>query len=186
MNPIRVCLATALALSLAACTILPKQASVTTLLLPLADTPLSTPWPEGVSPGRVSAAAALQSERVLVLSGARLMQAPELAWAAPPGTLVAEQVARLSAQATTTAAPSARLDVMLDAFWWEAASSEVRVRAHGTMRCADGRSVSLPETSATESLASIDDAEAVAAAFATASRDVIATLLAGSAATKCH
>lgn len=187
MKPIRACLAAAFAVVVAACSVLPKQEPVTTLVLPLADAPLASPWPEGVTAGRVSAAAALANDRVLVLSGARLMQAPGLAWAAPPGTLLAEQVARLQARANHADARNglARLDLMVDAFWWQADAAEVLVRAHGALRCPDGRTVALPETAATVPLVSVDDAEAVATAFAEASRTAVAALLAGASESPC-
>lgn len=177
-----------LALGLAGCSLVPKPDATTTLLLPIDPPPTAQAWPADLSPGRVQASAALATDQVLVVDGARLMQAPGLRWAATPAALIGESLQRwralgLGKQVSTVS--TASLELTVDDFSWHAAKAEASVAVHGQLRCAGGAVLALPAAVANESLPSVQDADQVAAAFAAASATALADLIEAAAAAHC-
>lgn len=172
------CLIVVLLATMAACSLVPKTAPTTTLLLPMH--PERSVWPAQLVPGRVQAAAALRTDQVLVVSGARLMQAPGLRWAATPAELVGESLSRwrASAEAFEGGVGSiGQLDVMMDAFQWQEADASVMVAIHGQVRCPDGQRIDLREAVSTVPLPTLQDPDALALAFSEATNTVLMALL---------
>lgn len=167
-----------LATTMAACSLVPKTAPATTLLLPVH--PERSAWPAQLVPGRVQAAAALRTDQVLVVSGARLMQAPGLRWAATPAELVGETLSRWRASAEVSersAGTIGQLDVMMDAFQWQEADATVLVAMHGQIRCPDDQRIDLREAVSAVPLATLQDPDALALAFSEATNTVVMALL---------
>ncbi|AVP96346.1 hypothetical protein C7S18_03690 [Ahniella affigens] len=171
-----------------ACSLVPKSAPSTTLLLPVQFDASSGTWPANLRPGRVQAASALRTDQVLVVSGARLMQAPGLRWAAVPADLVGEALSQWHATTALTgthSAQSATLDVTIDAFQWEESKAVVLVAMHGQYRCPDGAITDLPGAPATLPMPSLHDPDALAEAFARATQRVAGALLQQASQPQC-
>lgn len=163
---------------LASCSLVPKSAPNTTLLLPM--TTEGALWPANLALGRVQAVSALRTEPVLVVAGARLLQASGMRWAATPAELVGEALARSRAavaEPSQAHRKSAQLDVTIDAFQWQESDASVLVAMHAVIRCADDTSISLRAASAAVPLPSLQDADRLATAFADASATVVVDLL---------
>lgn len=176
---------TLLALSLAllsACTLIRRPDPVTTLQLPLAGSDLA--WPAVLTLGKLESTSALRGNRVLVVDGAVLMQHEGLRWVDTPAVMWSEQLRALQARADAAATPVASIDVWLTDFNMRVAAASTNTAAataHATLHCiASARSIPVAPVSASATPAS-SDPQALADAFATASREVVAALLERSA-----
>lgn len=177
-----------LMLAISGCSLVPKPDPTTTLLLPIEAPPDPRRWPAELSPGRVQATAVLATEQVLVVNGARLMQAPGLRWAATPAALISETLQRwraLGVGSQGSTGNGASLELMLNDFSWHADEAVATVALHGQIRCAGGQVRALPEVSATAGLAGVQEPDQVAEAFAEATTAALADLIQAAAAANC-
>jgi hypothetical protein len=169
-------------LLMAGCALLSRPVRLTTLQLEPA--PARLAWPIGLDPGRVTAATALQLDRVVVVEGARLMQHEGLRWIDVPAVMVAEYLRRLHARRATGGAADridrASLDLWITDFHLKA-GDDGRLVAHvavvAELRCsplAPPRSLSPAASGQAQASA---DADTIAAAFSSATRDVVAATL---------
>lgn len=179
----RTLLVSSLALLLCSCTLIQRPEPVTTLQLLLADADIA--WPPALVPGKVESVSALRSNRLLVVDGAVLMQHDGLRWADTPAVMLSEQLRALHARAASADAAKAALDVWVGEFDLRVGADghqEAVATAHATLRCiGSDRSITIAPVSSSTAPAS-SDPQALADAFARASRDVVSTLLTQSAA----
>jgi hypothetical protein len=116
-------------LILSGCTLIARPDALTTLQLTLPTATANAGWPDGLTLGNVRAVSALESNRVLVVEGATLMQHQGLRWAESPAILLAEQLQLRRVRAIEGGARSAdrnaRLDVWLSRF-------DLQIEADGT------------------------------------------------------
>lgn len=170
------------------CALLKKPTPLTQLQLELNAAELN--WPAHLELGSVKARGVLQSDRVIVINGALVMQHAGLRWvAAPPAQLVEQlSVARLAALTTATqkaAGKTAIVDFWLSDFNIAVGTNgdtHVAVSASAVIRCANAKSVS-PE--ATRQVAPVvmalplnsTDPQRIAEVFDTAASEVIKSLL---------
>lgn len=168
---------------LSSCSLIRRPDPVTTLQLSLANGDLA--WPSGLTPGKVESVSALRSNRVLVVDGAVLMQHEGLRWADTPAVMLSEQLRSLHARAGSADAAKAALDVWLGEFDLRVGAGgrqEAMATAHAMLRCLGSeRGFSIAPVSSSAAPAS-SDPQALADAFAQASRDVVSALLTQSAA----
>jgi ABC-type uncharacterized transport system auxiliary subunit len=169
-------------LLLSGCALLSRPAPLVTLQLE--PPPTTSTWPTLLRPGRVTAIAALQSDRVVVTDGALLMQHQGLRWVEVPAVMVTEYLhrihARRSADAAQSEAGAASLDLWITDFSLHLVADGGRivvVAASAQLRCASTASLQ-PLAPAAATFAPPDDsARAIAAAFSAATREVITRLL---------
>jgi ABC-type uncharacterized transport system auxiliary subunit len=176
-----------LLLSGSGCALLSPPDPLTTLRLE--PVPETIAWPAGLKPGRVTATSALQLDRVVVAQGALLMRHGELRWVDVPAVMMAESLRRTYASRRDAGAIDetgmASLDLWLTDFNLSvgdngALAAVVSVVAE--LRCTPPVPLRpLAPVTATHALTR-DDAVAIAAAFSSATRDVVAAVLATAAA----
>lgn len=174
----RILLLSSLALLLCSCTLIQRPEPVTTLQLQLVDADLA--WPAALLPGKVESVSALRSNRVLVVDGAVLMQHDGLRWVDTPAVMLSEQLRALHARAASADAAKAALDVWVGEFDLRVGAEghqEALATAHATLRCiGSDRSITIAPVSSSTAPAS-SDPQALADAFAGASRDLVSALL---------
>lgn len=165
------------------CALLSAPAPLTTLQIDL--TPDALVWPAQLVPGRVTAATALQSDRVVVMDGAQVMQHGGLRWVSEPAVMMGEQLRRLRAPRNNLGAEAARGSAALE-LWLtdfslhpdDSGSLVAEVSMIAEIRCLSGATGQpLPIASARRE-AEQEDAESIAAAFSASAREALAMTLA--------
>lgn len=183
-SPWRPAAAAVMATTLAGCSLLSRPEPMETLqLLPPVASPAAV-WPDNLEPGQVTASAALQSDRVLVMRGALLMQHGGMRWVDVPAGMLAEQVRaqhlRAEASAPTGASVAATLDIWLTEFNIRIVDGDrktVVVTASGELRCPRGdRKLHIAPVVGSQPVTGVNAAE-IAAAFAQATDGMLTTLL---------
>jgi hypothetical protein len=177
------------------CALLKKPNPVTQLQLTLDAAAIS--WPPQLALGSVQARKILQSDRVIVTSGARVMQHAGLRWVAAPAALINEQLglARANQMALAMASKAgqgsgATLDIWLSEFnvvEQVNGGTQTRVSALASLRCnravsagksasAQTPAVQLPAVARAVTLNS-SDPQRLAESFNEASTAVFAALI---------
>lgn len=172
---------------LAACALMSRPQPVTTLLLKLPVDDASLSWPSSIEPGAVRAITTLQSNRVLVVNDAILMQHEGLRWVDTPAVLLAEQLRVRHAQRKVgggTEESKATLDLWLTRFNMRIAKDgdkSVEVSAIADLICADpGKSQRLSPASVSIEWVG-NDAQQVASTFAIAANEMLDAVLSDAA-----
>lgn len=161
---------------LCACALLSRPQAVATIRLASSE---SVVWPASIRLGRVTATAALQSDRVVIADGALLMQYAGLRWIDAPAILVAEFLRGARAGAAESAPElSPTLDLWLTDFnlTLDQDRMNVVVGAAGELRCASGATHALAPTRVVSAF-SRSDAQSIASEFSVATTELTARLL---------
>lgn len=180
-----------LVLLLAGCALMSRPESSETLQLLFDAASDAVHWPAGIAAGDVVGGASLQSDRVLAMAGARVMQYQGLRWVGTPEAMLGEQLrfwhARAQRGATAGAADVGRIDLALTRFALDIADDGQRtavVSAFATLGCgADRPAITLAPVRAERALGPADG-QVIATAFAAAAEEVVAALL-DTAAARC-
>lgn len=145
--------ALAAGLLLPACALLKKPVPVTQLQLSI--DPAKLDWPANIKIASIKARRVLQTDRVIVAEGARVMQHTGVRWVSDPAAQLSEQLdfagghftAHIDKRQSMTRLKS--IDVLLKDFQIEVQANLdtlVLVSVHASMRCkADDAPVQLPE-----------------------------------------
>jgi hypothetical protein len=172
------------AFALPGCALLKKPTPLTQLQISLNEAELN--WPAQLELASVKARGVLQSDRVIVINGALVMQHADLRWVAAPSAQLAEQLAiarlaALTADAQKASGKAATVDFWLNDFNIVVSASgdtSVAVSASAAVRCANAKSASqLAPASIVLPLNSADP-QRIAERFDTAAGKVLTNLLA--------
>ncbi len=147
-------------LLLPACALLKKPIPVTQLQLTI--DPAQLKWPTDISIASIKARGVLQTDRIIVTHGARVMQHTGVRWVANPAAQLSEQLEFAGRHIMTHTkkhhliARIKSLEIQLQDFQIEVQSNSdtrVRVSVLASIRCkADGAPVQLPEAAASLAL----------------------------------
>ncbi len=172
------------ALASSGCTLISRPEALTTLQLSLPAPAADSAWPSGLALGSVRPVSALQSNRLLVVDGAKLMQHQGLRWSESPAIMLAEQMqlrrVRAIEGSTLGTHRIASVDVWLSRFDLLIESSggrSARVTLAAELKCAQSDSrIEFPPTEHSQP-PDTDDAQSVAEAFNLATAEAVAALL---------
>jgi ABC-type uncharacterized transport system auxiliary subunit len=171
-------LALACVASLCGCALLSPPPALTTLRL--SEPPPALRWPTAMRPGRVTAAVALRSDRVVVADGALLMQHAGLRWVDAPAPILSEYVRRVHAiRSQSASASDPSLDLWLTEFHLSVDAAGITgalVGLSGELRCPSGATRPVAPARSFTAVGR-DDARAIAAGFSAATAEAVARVL---------
>ncbi len=172
------------AVAISGCTLIPRPEALTTLQLSLPTPATEDVWPSGLTLGGVRAVSALQSNRILVVDGAKLMQHQGLRWSESPAIMLAEQMqlrrVRAIEGSTLGAHRIASVDVWLSRFDLliePNGARSARVTLSAELKCVQSDShIEFPPTERSQP-PDTDDAQSIAEAFNLATAEAVEALL---------
>ncbi len=171
------------AFALPGCALLKKPIPLTQLQISLDAAELN--WPARLELGSVKARGVLQSDRMIVINGALVMQHADLRWVAAPAAQMTEQLAIARLAALTATAPKASGKAATVDFWLSdfniavSANGDTRVAvsASAAVRCANAKSASQIAPAAIVLPLNSADPQRIAERFDAATTTVLTNLL---------
>lgn len=172
------------AVAISGCTLISRPEALTTLQLSLPAPATDSAWPSGLALGSVRPVSALQSNRLLVVDGAKLMQHQGLRWSEAPAIMLAEQMqlrrVRAIEGSTLGTHRIASVDVWLSRFDLLIESNgarSARVTLSVELKCVQSDSrIEFPPIEHSQPLET-DDAQSIAEAFNLATAEAVEALL---------